>query len=112
MSRRAWQFRRSLPKELPPRPVSRPGIGSCRSMLSREESLMKKRIFLILIAVAAPAIVCSSLAFSGAADRPTASPRKPIADFTLQDIDHHDVSLSQFKDRKAVVVVFVGTECP
>jgi peroxiredoxin len=35
-----------------------------------------------------------------------------VADFTLKDIDGHPVSLAGFKDKKAIVIVFVGTECP
>ena len=72
---------------------------------------MKKRlIFALLVAVAAFAILYSSWVPLGAADQP--APAKKIGDFTLKDINHHDVSLSTFKDKKVVVVVFVGTECP
>ncbi len=35
-----------------------------------------------------------------------------VADFSLPDIDKKQHALSQYKDKKAVVVVFVGTECP
>ncbi len=35
-----------------------------------------------------------------------------IADFTLNNAGGSAVSLSQFKDKKAVVVLFLGTECP
>src|SRR5262245_30009359 len=41
-----------------------------------------------------------------------ASPTKMIGDFTLKDIAGKPISLSQFQDKKAVVVVFLGTECP
>src|SRR5437879_859215 len=71
---------------------------------------MKKCFFLLLIAGAAFAVLCSSLLPLGAADKPP-TPKK-VGDFTLKDIHCHDVSLSDFKDKKAVVVVFVGTECP
>jgi peroxiredoxin len=37
---------------------------------------------------------------------------KAVADFTLKDTHENAVSLSSFKDKKAVVVVFVGTQCP
>jgi peroxiredoxin len=37
---------------------------------------------------------------------------KKIADFSLNDPTGRLVSLENFKDKKAVVVVFVGTECP
>jgi peroxiredoxin len=35
-----------------------------------------------------------------------------VADFTLPGVDGRRYSLSDFKDKKALVVVFVGTECP
>src|SRR5687768_15718534 len=35
-----------------------------------------------------------------------------ISGFTAKDVNGKDVALADFKDRKAVVVVFVGTECP
>jgi peroxiredoxin/mono/diheme cytochrome c family protein len=48
-----------------------------------------------------------------ASDEATANLGKKVATFTLTDPrDHRQVSLGDFKDRKAVVVVFVGTECP
>jgi peroxiredoxin len=34
------------------------------------------------------------------------------ADFTLPDSSGRMLSLDQFKDKKAIVVVFIGTECP
>src|ERR1700677_3797887 len=37
---------------------------------------------------------------------------KTIADFTLKDTSGRAVSLAQFKDKKAVAVVFLGTQCP
>src|SRR5580704_8359538 len=35
-----------------------------------------------------------------------------IADFTLNDPAGKAWSLADFKDKKAVVVIFIGTECP
>jgi peroxiredoxin len=35
-----------------------------------------------------------------------------VADFTLPDIDNQPHSLRGYKDKKAIVVVFVGVECP
>jgi peroxiredoxin len=35
-----------------------------------------------------------------------------VADFTLKDIDGQPHSLSGYKGKKAIVIVFVGTECP
>ena len=37
---------------------------------------------------------------------------KAIADFTLKDTSGRAVSLAQFKDKKAVAVLFLGTQCP
>ncbi|MFL5242312.1 MAG: redoxin domain-containing protein [Gemmataceae bacterium] len=37
---------------------------------------------------------------------------KKIESFTLKDASGKNVSLADFKDKKAVVVVFLGTECP
>jgi peroxiredoxin len=43
------------------------------------------------------------------ADKPAA---KAVADFTLKDTQDNAVSLASFKDKKVLVVVFVGTQCP
>src|SRR5262249_14205232 len=40
-------------------------------------------------------------------------PADPVASFTLKDVrTDRPVSLADFKDRKAIVLVFLGTECP
>jgi peroxiredoxin/mono/diheme cytochrome c family protein len=44
------------------------------------------------------------------ADRPDQG--KPIPAFTLKDTAGHPVSLADYKDAKAVVIIFIGTECP
>src|SRR5262245_7635220 len=36
----------------------------------------------------------------------------PVADFTLADTAGKNHSLKEYRDRKAVVVVFLGTQCP
>ena len=47
------------------------------------------------------------------ADTPPRNLGKKIANFTLTaPLDRAAVSLADFKDKKAIVVVFVGTECP
>jgi peroxiredoxin len=46
------------------------------------------------------------------ADGPGESVGKTVADFTLRDTAGKEVSLASFKDKKAVVVVFLGTQCP
>src|SRR5262249_25509089 len=35
-----------------------------------------------------------------------------VSDFTLRDINGRRVSLSGLRDKNAIVIVFVGTECP
>src|SRR5262249_52843094 len=40
------------------------------------------------------------------------APGAKIADFTLPDVHRRSRSLQTFKDKKAFVVVFLGTECP
>src|SRR6516165_10448733 len=45
----------------------------------------------------------------------TAEPTKTavrVDGFTLKDTSGKEVSLSDFRDKKAVVVVFIGVECP
>ncbi len=71
---------------------------------------MKKQLFVLSMGVAASALLGASMLRLGAAD--PAAPSKKIANFSLKDINDHDVSLSDFKDKRAVVIVFVGTECP
>jgi peroxiredoxin len=39
-------------------------------------------------------------------------PGATVADFTLPDVHRRPRSLTDFKDKKAFVIVFVGTECP
>jgi peroxiredoxin len=61
--------------------------------------------------VAALVLLGGALTFS--ADSSPDKNAKKIADFTLNaPLDKAKVSLGDFKDKKAVVVVFVGTECP
>ncbi len=43
---------------------------------------------------------------------PSRSVGKKVADFALKDSQGRKVSLADFADSKAIVVVFVGTECP
>jgi peroxiredoxin len=37
---------------------------------------------------------------------------KQILNFSLKDVQGHSVSLDDFRDKKAIVVIFIGTECP
>src|SRR5687767_13909446 len=55
-----------------------------------------------------------AIPFLTAADRPADKPaaNETIPGFTLKDTQGKPVALADFKDRKAVAVVFIGTECP
>jgi peroxiredoxin len=58
-------------------------------------------------------VLLSLLPLSAHADPPAAGVLgKRIDDFTLKDTVGKDWSLAAVKDRKAVVVLFLGTECP
>jgi peroxiredoxin len=46
------------------------------------------------------------------ADTPPSSVGKKIAGFTLKNTNGKDVALADFAEKKAIVVIFVGTECP
>jgi peroxiredoxin len=71
---------------------------------------MKVRYAPVVGAVCA-AVLCSPVV--RATDSPPNNVGKKVAGFTLTDPrDRRQVSLGDFKDRKAVVVIFAGTECP
>src|SRR6516165_7558530 len=63
--------------------------------------------FLLLCGVVA-------VSFSRAADRPPddAKALQRINGFTLKDTQGKSVSLHDLRNKKAVVVVFIGVECP
>src|SRR5205809_747369 len=64
-----------------------------------------------VLVVAALGLVGSGLAVR--AETPASSLGKKVAGFTLTDPrDQRQVSLADFRDKKAVVVLFLGTECP
>lgn len=69
---------------------------------------MKRHIgFVLLLGLA-------TTPFLAVADRPTdkeAGENRAVS-FSLRDAGGREVSLADFKDRKAIVVVFTGTECP
>lgn len=51
--------------------------------------------------------------FAAAEDKPAApAPGATIPDFTLSDVQRRQRSLSDYKDKKAIVVVFLDSECP
>jgi thiol-disulfide isomerase/thioredoxin len=62
--------------------------------------------------LACSALFLLALAPASPADPPPSNLDKKIDNFTLTDTTGKPRSLDDFKDRKAVVVVFVGTECP
>jgi peroxiredoxin len=72
---------------------------------------MSKRLAVLL----AP-FCCLALPFSpppfATADTAASGIGKPVPGFTLKDTRGQSISLKDFKDKKAVVVVFIGTECP
>ncbi|MBY0523039.1 MAG: redoxin domain-containing protein [Gemmataceae bacterium] len=72
---------------------------------------MANRLRAVLIVTGGLAFLSVLLAYS--ADAPAGSVGKKIEGFTLTaPLDKTKVSLADFKDKQAVVVVFVGTECP
>jgi peroxiredoxin len=73
---------------------------------------MKNRVWVVSLALCATAVVCSSLVYFLRADAVSTTIGKKAPDFTLRDSNGQAVSLAGFKDKKAIVVVFMGTECP
>ena len=65
-----------------------------------------------LLAIAAVVCLLPGSASRAAQDPPPTRLGQKVADFTLKDTAGQAVSLHGFKDRKAVVVIFIGTECP
>jgi peroxiredoxin/mono/diheme cytochrome c family protein len=76
---------------------------------------MRKELFMIhrwsrsLIAAATLVYLASSSLLAGES---SSSIGKKISSFKLPDIHARQVSLDDFQDKKAIVVVFIGTECP
>jgi peroxiredoxin/mono/diheme cytochrome c family protein len=63
--------------------------------------------------LAALLLLAGALALAAGADKPKPADDRPTADFRLTDPRTKGVvSLADFKDKKAVVAVFLGTECP
>src|SRR5581483_5505292 len=50
--------------------------------------------------------------FLKSAEKESLQSGKQVADFVLKDGDGRPVSLAEFRDKKAFVVIFTGTECP
>ena len=62
-------------------------------------------------AVAAFGILAGAFFSISGAEKLPANVGRRVADFTLKDTQGRTVSLSDFKNKSAVVVVFTGTEC-
>src|SRR5262245_22066711 len=58
------------------------------------------------------AFACVVAVGARAADKQPALPGRTIEEFTLNDSLGAKRSLSEWKDAQAIVVVFLGTECP
>src|SRR5262249_18300617 len=67
---------------------------------------MNKQVAFMLLLVLAIA------PFHAVAEQPAAEKSSPAISFSLKDVHGHEVALTDFRDKKAVVVVFTGTECP
>src|SRR5262245_18606455 len=82
---------------------------------NKESPPMRHRFASLFLIVVVLAGLCGRFV-PAVADGPTnkAEPRtaKVISDFTLDDARGEAVSLASFKDKKAIVVLFLGTECP
>jgi peroxiredoxin/mono/diheme cytochrome c family protein len=50
--------------------------------------------------------------FRAFAERPVGQKSTAAVYFSLKDVAGHEVALSDFRDKRAVVLVFIGTECP
>src|SRR5580704_15072262 len=50
--------------------------------------------------------------FRAFAERPVGQKSTAAVSFSLKDVAGHEVALSDFRDKRAVVLVFIGTECP
>jgi peroxiredoxin/mono/diheme cytochrome c family protein len=72
---------------------------------------MAKRLTVPLIAVAVLGILSGSLVGLNGAEKGPANLGRKVADFSLRNTQGQTVSLTDFNDKKAVVVVFTGTEC-
>src|SRR5947208_674609 len=72
---------------------------------------MSSRFSMLLLFLGFLALVSSLFGGSAAPTAPANEQRVP--NFTLQDPrEQRAVSFADFKDRKAIVVIFLGTECP
>jgi peroxiredoxin len=71
-----------------------------------------RRLGLAALVLMAALLAVPAAALFRAEPKPAATPARKVGDFRLPDTAGKVWSLSDLKDRKAVVVVFLGTECP
>ncbi len=64
------------------------------------------------IQIGGVALLACVMATCSAESGPAAEKSPPEVSFALKDVAGHTVSLADFRDKKAVVIVFTGTECP
>ncbi|RPI71554.1 MAG: hypothetical protein EHM47_09970 [Ignavibacteriales bacterium] len=73
---------------------------------------MLKRIGIIVLIII-PLSIIAVLAFSDKSDKNLSSPLKmKIENFTLTDIYNKKHSLSDYNDSKAILILFIATQCP
>ena len=72
---------------------------------------MRNRLAVPLISLAIFGPLCGSLVYLNGAEKVPANVGRKVADFSLKDALGHVVALADFKDKKAIVIVFTGTEC-
>ena len=70
--------------------------------------MIKKAVFIFLIIVPIIALV----AISATKEKDVPSNPSKIENFSLPDVSGKKHSLSDYKDSKAIVVMFIATECP
>src|SRR5687767_4872535 len=72
----------------------------------------RSRVGPLGVAVAAASLFLGGLASLSAATKPGAAIGTKAAEFRLKDQDGKTRALSEFSDKKTVVLVFLGTACP
>src|SRR6516165_8704739 len=73
---------------------------------------MSKRSIAAWVAITTLGVLSSSLVVTNAAEKLSANIGRKVANFALKDTRGQAVTLADFKDKRAIVVVFTGTECP
>jgi len=73
---------------------------------------MRKVVAASLLAFCLVGILASRLLSWKSSETSSTDLGKAIADFSLEDTKGQEVSLASLKGKKAVVVLFLGTECP